>query len=77
MDVTKALEHKVLRKRARNQAMLATKTAEVDQVRHELAEERSRMASLLQELEELRLSASVEQNHRYQADDRARKAKEE
>lgn len=35
------------------------------------------MASLLQELEELRLSASVEQNRRYQADDRVRGAEEE
>lgn len=46
-------------------------------MRHELAEEKSRITSLLQEMEELRLSASVEQNRRYQADHRARRAEEE
>lgn len=70
-DVAKALEHGVLHERARNQAQLATKSAKVEQDKQELAEERSRMTFLLQEMDELRLNASVELHRRLQADDRA------
>lgn len=47
------------------------KSAETEQARQELAEERCRLASLLQEMEELHFNASVEQSKRQHADERA------
>lgn len=58
-DVAKALEHGVMRERARRQSEVAATLVEVEQARQELAEEQSRVASLLEEREELRLSASM------------------
>lgn len=72
-NMAKALEHRVHHERTRNHAKLAAKTVEVEQARHKLAEERSRVVSLFQETDELRLSDSVEQNRRFQVDDRARR----
>lgn len=76
-DVSKAMEHGVLRERARNQAQLAAKSSEVDQARQELAEVRSWLASLLQERDELRLSASIELSRWIQANDRAHRTEGE
>lgn len=61
----------------RCRAQVAAQLAEAEQARQELVEERIRMASLLQEMDELRLHASVESNRRVYADERTVRAEEE
>lgn len=56
---------------------MAEQAAEAEQARLELAEERSRIAHLLQEMEELRPNASVELKRRLHADDRVEPAEAE
>lgn len=46
-------------------------------MRHEHTEKKSHMAFLMQEMDELRLIANIEQNRQFQADDLARRAVEE
>ena len=56
---------------------MIAQAAEVEQALLELVEERSRLASLLQEIEELRLNANVELNRRVYTDERAQRAEPE
>lgn len=58
-DLDKAVEHGVMLEGARNQSQLVAMKSEVDQARNELAEEKSRMSALLEEMEELRFIARV------------------
>lgn len=55
---------------------MAAKLAEVEQARQELVQERSQVAALFQEREELALSSSIELNRRMQANNRAYRAEE-
>lgn len=56
---------------------MAAQSAEGEQARQELAKERSRLASLLQKMDELRLNASVELNRQVHVNDRAHRAEKE
>lgn len=76
-DIEKASEHGVLLERARVQAQMAAHSAKTEQTRQELAEESSKLASLFQEIEKLRLNASVELNRRVHADERVQWAEDE
>lgn len=76
-DIEKALEHEVLREHAHAKAQMAAQSAEGEQARQELAEERSRLASLLQKMDELWLNASVELNCQVHVNDRRQRAENE
>lgn len=76
-DIAQAIEHGIQRERAWSQNQMAAMKSDAEQSRLELAEEKSRHANLLQELEDLRFSASAESHRRVQADERAHHAEEE
>lgn len=58
-DLDKTVEHSVMRERSQNQSQLAAMKVEVEQAKIELAEKKSRMSALLEELEKLRLTARM------------------
>lgn len=76
-DVAKPLEHGVFRERVRNLAQVVAKSAEAEQARQDLAEERNQVALLLQENEEQRLSAGMELTWHLQSDEWAQRAEKE
>lgn len=76
-DLDNAVEHGVLCERARVQTQLVVMKVEVDQAKHELAEEKSRMFALLQEMEELRVTAWIESDRRFQAKEKKHRAESE
>lgn len=62
-DIDKAIEHDVQQKRTRNLAQVATLKLEVEQAKNELAKEKGRMSSYLEKMDDLRMMASIQNEH--------------
>lgn len=73
----KAVEHGVLHECASNHASMAAMKGDVLQARHELAKEKTRTATLLQEMEEHRVTAKIESDRRSRAKEREQRAEDE
>lgn len=62
---------------ARNQSQLATLKVEVEQAKSEHAEEKSWMSTYRKEMEELRLTAKIQKDRQYRAEEKQQKAESE
>lgn len=66
-----------MRECSQNQSQLAIMKTEIEQAKHELTEEKSCMSDLLEELEELRLTAWIQEDCRFCAVDKQQRAESE
>lgn len=63
-----------MRERSQNQSQLAAMKAKVEHAKNELTKEKSRISTLLEKLEELRLTAWIQEDHWFHADEKQQRA---